>query len=191
MAIEINTEFDSCLLVGSGTDQRKDQSFMSLAFVRGNHWWTVDSPHKGPVRRRMFPFDDITMEQANNISHDYYFCDLTQEDYQLSEIWEINFKSSYMYFVCGFGTNCSYTKSPKLHQCIWVVINFCCKTTSFAYNIVQYSSLFSGLQTCHDGIMIWIHFSHYWLFMKWVQRPDGFSPHRANDVELVLSLLFT
>ena len=33
----------------------------SLAFVRGIHWWSVNSPHKGPVTRKMFPFDDVIM----------------------------------------------------------------------------------------------------------------------------------
>ena len=31
----------------------------SLAFVRGIHRWPVNSPHKGPVTRKMFPFDDV------------------------------------------------------------------------------------------------------------------------------------
>ena len=34
--------------VCSGTDQRKHQSSVSLAFVRGIHRWPVYSPHKGP-----------------------------------------------------------------------------------------------------------------------------------------------
>ena len=45
--------------VYSGTDQRKHQSSASLAFVRGIHRWPVNSPHKGPVTRKMFPFDDV------------------------------------------------------------------------------------------------------------------------------------
>ena len=32
---------------------------LSLAFVRGIHRCSVDSPHKGPVTRKMFPFDDV------------------------------------------------------------------------------------------------------------------------------------
>ena len=44
--------------VCSGADQRKHQSSASLAFVRGIHRWSVNSPHKGLVRRKMFPFDD-------------------------------------------------------------------------------------------------------------------------------------
>ena len=47
--------------VYSGADQRKHQSSASLAFVRGIHRGPVDSPHKGPVTRKMFPFDDVIM----------------------------------------------------------------------------------------------------------------------------------
>ena len=49
--------------VCSGTDQRKHQSSTSLAFVKVSHWWLVNSPHKGPVMRKMFPFDDVFMHQ--------------------------------------------------------------------------------------------------------------------------------
>ena len=48
-----------------GADQRKQQSFASLAFVRGIHRWSVNSPHKGPVTWKMFPFDDVTMAKLN------------------------------------------------------------------------------------------------------------------------------
>ena len=44
-----------------GADQRKHQSSASLAFVRGIHPSLVNSPHKRPVTRKMFPFDDIIM----------------------------------------------------------------------------------------------------------------------------------
>ena len=48
-------------IVYSGTDQRKHQSSASLAFVRGIHPRPVNSPHKWPVTRKMFPFDDVIM----------------------------------------------------------------------------------------------------------------------------------
>ena len=47
--------------VYSGVDQRKHQSSASLAFVRGIHRWPVNSPHKWPVTRKLFPFDDVIM----------------------------------------------------------------------------------------------------------------------------------
>ena len=47
--------------VYSRTDQRKHESSMSLAFVWRIHRWLVNSLHKGPVMRKMFPFDDVIM----------------------------------------------------------------------------------------------------------------------------------
>ena len=44
----------------SGVD-KKCQSSASLAFVRGIHRGSVNSPHKGPVTWKMFPFDDVIM----------------------------------------------------------------------------------------------------------------------------------
>ena len=48
--------------VYSDADQRKYQSSASLAFVRGI---PVNSPHKGPVTRKIFPFDDVIMFIGN------------------------------------------------------------------------------------------------------------------------------
>ena len=48
--------------VYSGTDQRKHQRCASLAFVRGIHRSPVNSPHNGPVTRKVFPFDDVIMK---------------------------------------------------------------------------------------------------------------------------------
>ena len=45
----------------SDADQRKHQRSASLAFVRGLHRGPVNSPHKWPVTRKMFPFDDVIM----------------------------------------------------------------------------------------------------------------------------------
>ena len=47
--------------VYSDVDQRKHQSSTSLAFVWGIHRPPVNSPHKWPVTRKMFPFDDVIM----------------------------------------------------------------------------------------------------------------------------------
>ena len=39
----------------------RHQSSASLAFVRRNHPWLVDYPHKTPIIREMFPLDDVIM----------------------------------------------------------------------------------------------------------------------------------
>ena len=58
--------------VCSGTDQRKHQSSASLALVRGIHRWPVNSPHKGPVTRKIFPFDDVIMLQDQREWRDWW-----------------------------------------------------------------------------------------------------------------------
>ena len=61
MASQITSFMIVYSTIYSGTDHRKHQSSVSLAFVRGIHLWPVNSPHKGPVTQKMFPFDDVIM----------------------------------------------------------------------------------------------------------------------------------
>ena len=56
--------------VYSGADQSRHQSSASLAFVWGIHRGPVNSPHKWPVTRKMFPFDDVIMRHM--CYHDEY-----------------------------------------------------------------------------------------------------------------------
>ena len=58
----INLIYFMSFHISLGPDQRKHQSSSSLAFVRGIHRWQVNSPHKGPVTQKMFPFDDFIMD---------------------------------------------------------------------------------------------------------------------------------
>ena len=53
----------------SGADQSKHQSSASLAFVWGIHRGPVNSPHKWPVTRKMFPFDDVIMLYKTLLIH--------------------------------------------------------------------------------------------------------------------------
>ena len=50
--------------VYSGADQRKHQSSAPLAFVRGINRRPVNSPHRWPVMRKMFPLDDVIMNNS-------------------------------------------------------------------------------------------------------------------------------
>ena len=74
MASQITSVLIVCSAVCPGADQRKHQS--SLAFVRGIHRWPVDCPHKGPVTRKMFPFDNVIMSPGNCLSIRYIYCKL-------------------------------------------------------------------------------------------------------------------
>ena len=55
--------------VYSDADQRKHQSSASLAFVREIHRGPVKSPHKWPVTRKKFPFDDVIMFELDSSFH--------------------------------------------------------------------------------------------------------------------------
>ena len=61
MASQITNLTTVCSTAYSGADKKKHQSSTSLAFVRGIHRWPVNSPHKGPVTRKFFPFDDVIL----------------------------------------------------------------------------------------------------------------------------------
>ena len=58
--------------VYSGADQMKYQSSAWLAFVRGIHRWPVNSPHKGPVTRKICQFIDVVM--VNRSLPKYWTC---------------------------------------------------------------------------------------------------------------------
>ena len=71
-------------IVYSDADQRKHQSSTSLAFVRGIHLGPLNSPHKWPVTRKMFPFDDVIMYQFHLYSiHGRNYCLLAVEHLQM------------------------------------------------------------------------------------------------------------
>ena len=59
----------------SDADQRKHQSYASLAFVWGIHRGPVNSPHKWPVTRKMFPFDDVIMNSSPPGQNGCHFTD--------------------------------------------------------------------------------------------------------------------
>ena len=81
-------------IVYSDADQRKHQSSASLAFVRGIHRGPVNSPHKWPVPRKMFPFDDIIMkcfilENCTKIIFCQIFCLMKQFKFELRDVFEV------------------------------------------------------------------------------------------------------
>ena len=76
MASQITNLTIVCSTDYSDADQRKHQNHTSLTFVRGIHRGPVNSPHKWPVTRKMFPFDDVIMiieDQAPEDSMDRLF----------------------------------------------------------------------------------------------------------------------
>ena len=89
--------------VFSDADQRINQSSASLAFVWGIHRRPVNSPHKWPVTRKMFPFDDVIMSDPFIICI-HFFCNIIFHSYTRIEII-IKTIIGYEYFI---GHNSSY-----------------------------------------------------------------------------------
>ena len=52
----------------------------SLAFVRGIQRWPVDSPHRGPVTRKMFLIDDVVMHSYRYVTKDHQLTHCRRRD---------------------------------------------------------------------------------------------------------------
>ena len=86
-------------IVYSGVNQRKHQSSASLAIVREIHRGPVNFPHKWPVTRKMFPFDDVIMVLFRN-NYDYLQCQLKGSSYGMIFLTLcVTSLSIYVYFV--------------------------------------------------------------------------------------------
>ena len=90
--------------LSSGADQRKHQRSASLDFVRGIQRWPVNSPHKGPITRKTFPFDDVVMRHFTLWPHlclvQTIACDLfDQTNYQRFHI-----RNALVNATCSIGT---------------------------------------------------------------------------------------
>ena len=73
MASQITSLMIASSTVHSGADHRKHQSSASLAFVRGIHRGTVNSPLKWPVTRKMFPIDNVIMNSLHPNKNSKFF----------------------------------------------------------------------------------------------------------------------
>ena len=59
----------------------------SLAFVTRIHRWAMNSPHKGPVTRKMFPFDDVIIKcpiPHKNLKTTYQNLSMGQHEWKLN-----------------------------------------------------------------------------------------------------------
>ena len=95
-------------IVYSGADQSKHQNSASLAFVWGIHRGPVNSPHKGPVTRKMFPFDDVIMSE-------HRCC----KPFFLETLILLRWT---MYCIDFFATNISASRQVQIHR--WIDWNW-------------------------------------------------------------------
>ena len=127
--------------VYSDADQRKHQSSASLAFVRGIHRGPVNSPHKWPVTRKMFPFDDVIMYAGNGTSNaltihsTIYKISTNKLQWNLSEIWNFSFKKGHLKMSLA-KVGHFYTMYRFTNECHAIVISFLCiNVTTVSWSI--------------------------------------------------------
>ena len=126
--------------VYSGADQRKHQSSASLAFVRGIHRSPVNSLHKWPVTRKMFPFDDVIMT------------DDSIPRYVASSgavVWIIQINYSYLTSSASF-LECH----SQSNQC------YCFETLQWYFIFIESNPMTVKLATR-------VHQSEWWICRKW------------------------
>ena len=117
--------------VYSGADQRKHQSSASLAFVWGIHRGQVNSPHKWPVTRKMFPFDDVIMQGLYYI----HWADgrLTARSSEVSKPWD---------------SGLNFSNRSEIWQALW---QHRCRDACRISERYDYYNIHSrGFETCHD-----------------------------------------
>ena len=93
--------------VYSGADQSKHQSSASLAFVWGIHRGPVNSPHKWPVTRKMFPFDDVIMNCAHVLRFEAFSCVLAS--FYVTHIF-------HGYLTDALNQSCENTRAPSQYK---------------------------------------------------------------------------
>ena len=118
MASQITSLTTVYSTVYSGADQRKHQSSASLAFVRAVHQWPMNSPHKGPVTRRMFPFDDGLSWAMKIAFHSRCVSSLVSE---MILIQAQSFNTSYPFSFQDVVKHYKYTRVRLLvgHDALW------------------------------------------------------------------------
>ena len=180
-----------------------DQSSASLASVRGIHRLSINHPHKGPVTRKMFPFDNVFM---GPFAENPLLTGSQKQRYR-----------SLMYFLLlawtSFWTDillelCTQ-KVKRRHSNVtttWLYRDLMkhCSKSAFAFLSIRssldiiYSRVFWNLNKMvgvlqvifHDNVIKWKHFPRYWPFVQGIHWSPVNSPHKGQWREaLMFSLI--
>ena len=82
--------------------KKNHQRSASLAFVRGSPRWPMNSSHKGPVTRKMFPFDDVIMF-PEDVTKQWDF-----QDFKIQNSFVASHQTLYNIQHSHVSTNCKY-----------------------------------------------------------------------------------
>ena len=105
----------------------------ATGFVRGIHRWSVNSPHKGPVTPKMFPFDDIIMQEKTKTCLPC-FC----------TVWKKNIKKSQILYISLMNTLRPMQYGRHFADDIFKLYFYCTKILYFDSNCIEFSSQVSN-----------------------------------------------
>ena len=128
----------------------------------------MNSPHNGPVTRKMFPFDDVIMHHVNYLSvtrgqiekHSRGSCIITDQDEQWTKI-NHDYHSDGLLNMKWKRYNSLSTLWKKLHfnHDIW---NFDRKYFLVSLDISAWSGREILSRYMYDDVIKWKHFTRYW-----------------------------
>ena len=174
----ITSQITSLTSVYSSADQRKHQSSASLDFVRGSHRWPVNSPHKRPVMRKMFPFDDVIMfwREVTTVGEGWTcFGDFPNLMRFLWITFLRKFATRRFFMGRNFRSNILV---PLNVICVWKSHLSHATILSLALTLVVQGPQYSWR---HDDVIKWKHFPRYWSFMRGIHRSPVNSPHKGPE----------
>ena len=182
-----------------GADQRKHQSPASLAFVRGIHQGPVNSPHKWPVTRKLFPFDDVIMTYIDIICWKITYS--TSCSRLPGDVFNINGHVGDWYhhtasLAYSIGESVTVIDTSQTDSIFWQteIICWLCVLAIFQMypSSISWLLMLSHTYTMmHDDVIKWTHFPRYWPFVWGIHRSPVNSPHKGQwRGALVFSLIY-
>ena len=164
--------------VYSDEDQRKHQRSASLAFMWEIHRWPVNSPHKGPVTRKMSPFDDVIMKPFT-INSVLIHRILSFLERFCSHLFKIKNGSI---FNSSHQSNHSHNKVISTNMFLPSKRNR--MTPKWAVHrrreVLIWDIHLKHISILHDDVITWKHFPRYWPFVRGIHRPPVNSPNKGQ-----------
>ena len=114
------------------------QSSASLASVRGIYRWPVNSPHKRPVTREMFPFDDVIIwyEICGSASNFSTSCNrMKSHDYILSQ-------QGLTWYYDSHTSGVMYILDINWTTCHWRFTEICRNLVGFLNDVIWIKEIF-------------------------------------------------
>ena len=188
--MEINLHYDDVIMGGNSASNHQPNDCLlnrlfgrrskyiskpaSLAFVWRIHRGPVNSPHKGPVTRKMFPFDDIIMREVHSdipcicifVAVAFYAKHIHKTHKYLCSAWLLIYRNK-----LGVGRNITDDTADD----DWGTLRMI---------------LLGTWMVLHDDVIKWKHFPRYCPFVRGIHRSN--SPHKGQwRTALMFTLICT